>query len=221
MENVILTDEPFVSENVNTAEETALTGETVAINAENGAAETSDSVLRERSREQTRGGARVLMTIIALCGAAAGVIAALSGSHGAEITSALGERISGGFGEIFLRRALSGCAILLVEFLLGFFAFGDLLSWILPVFAGMGAGFFVAALQNPVFLPSEITVLATVIFAGADSALFSRKLFGLSTGNRAYLRGMSAADYSARFALMALAMVAAGIYEGIAAVNFA
>ena len=176
---------------------------------------------RERSAEQTRGGIRILMSITAVCGAAAGALAALTGNADSRIIAALSERISGDFGGIFLNRALSGGAILLAEFLLGFFALGDFVSWIFPIFAGLGAGFFIAGLQNPVFLPSEAAALFAAVFAAADSALFSRKLFGLAAGNRAYFRGMSAKEYSARFALLFMVMIAAAAYEGIAAVNFA
>lgn len=175
---------------------------------------------RERSEVETRGGMRILMTITAVCGAAAGALAAITGKADSRVIAALGERLSGSFGEIFLHRALSGGAILLAEFLLGFFAFGDFISWILPVFAGMGAGFFIAAAQKPVFLPSELAVLFAVIFAGASSAMFSKKLFGLSRGNRASLRGMTASEYSARFALTLLLIIAAAVYEGIAATTF-
>lgn len=180
----------------------------------------SETHPRERSTADTRGAAKAVMIISAVCGAAAGVLLAVTGKADSEVVSMLSERISGSFIEIFLQRALSGGAILLLEFILGFFAFGDIVSWIFPVMAGMGGGFFIAALQKPVFLPSELAVLLAVIFAGASSALFSRKLLGLASGNRSYMRGMSAAEYSARFALMLLAVIAAAVYEGIAATTF-
>lgn len=209
MENVIdLTerDMPFSEEITEIAAETEANEKTEAP--------------REHFSEQTRGGMRILLSIAALFGAAAGAIAAVTGNADSRAVIGLSARISGNFGEIFLHRALSGGAIVLIEFLLGFFAFGDFISWIFPIFAGLGAGFFIAGVQNPVFLPSEAAVLFAVIFAGADSAIFSRKLFGLASGNRAFFRGMSAKEYSARFAFLFLSIVAAALYEGIAAVNF-
>lgn len=180
----------------------------------------TEETTHERSSAPTRGSARTIMTVTAICGAAAGVILALNGKADASAVSAAAERISGDFIGIFLRRALSGAAILILEFLLGFFAFGDFISWIFPVLSGMGAGFFLGVVKNPVFLPSEITVLIAVILSGASSALFSRRLLGLAAGNRAFARGMSVSEYSARFALALLAVAAASVYEGIAALNF-
>lgn len=221
MENVIdltSSDRPFSIET--TAEMTAepQTVETVGIQISE--PQLSEPRARERSAEESRTSARAVMIISAVCGAAAGVVLALTGAADGEAVSALSERISGSFGEIFLRRAISGGAVLLLEFLLGFFAFGDYISWICPVVAGMGGGFFIAALWEPVFLPSEIVTLLVIIFAGANSAVFSRKLLGLASGRRSYLRGMSSAEYSVRFALMLSAMIAAAIYEGIIAAVF-
>lgn len=180
----------------------------------------SETRYREQTVSESRAAAQAVMVISAICGAAAGVLLVLTGAMDKEAAAVLSERISLSFGEIFLHRALSGCAILLAEFLLGFFAFGDFFSWICPVFAGMGGGLFIAALKQPVFLPSELAVLLAVIFAGANSALFSRRLLSLASGTSPHLRGMSAAEYSARFALFLLTIVAAAAYEGIAAVNF-
>ena len=220
MENVIdltAADKPFTVEpalpaaepqNVGTAEERVIE------------AQLSEPHTRERSTAENRASARAVMIISSVCGAAAGVILALTGAADKEALAALSERIYGSFGEIFLRRTISGGAVLLLEFLLGFFAFGDCISWVCPIAAGMGGGFFIAALKTPIFLPSELAVLITITLAGASSALFSQKLLGLASGNRAYLRGMSAAEYSVRFALMLSAIIASAIYEGIVAVNF-
>ena len=79
------------------------------------------------------------------------------------------------------------------------------------------AGLYSAA--NPVFIPSEIALLLAVIFSGARSALFSRKLLGLASGDRAYMRGMTAREYAVKFALMLPIVVAAAVYEGVMAVN--
>ncbi len=181
---------------------------------------TEEAPVRDRPKAPTRRKARTVMFITALCGTAAGVILALSGKADAEAVMGVSERISGNFGEIFLHRAISGGAILLLEFIFGFFAFGDYISWIFPMLGGMGAGFFSAALQKPIFLPSEIAVLLAVIFAAANSAVFSQKLLGLASGERSFMRGMSLSEYCARFAVALPIIIAAAIYEGIAATNF-
>lgn len=227
MENVIdltAADKPFSIETAQiTAEQQTVEAEGTQISQisePQSSPQISETQPRERSSADTRGAARAVMIISAVCGAAAGVLLAVTGKADSEVVSALSGRISGSFAEIFLQRALSGGAILLAEFVLGFFAFGDFASWVFPVLAGMGGGFFIAALQKPVFLPSEIAVLIAVIFAGANSAMFSQKLLGLASGKRSYMRGMSASEYAARFALMFLAVVAAAVYEGIAATTF-
>lgn len=212
MENVIdltNTDKPFLSEAAGSSE---------SVPSEQNVEQ--QSVPRERHAEGSRASERIVMTITALCGAAAGVILALGGKADSGAVAALSEHISKGFGEIFFYRLISVAAVLFAEFLLGFFAFGDHISWLLPLFVGIGSGFYTAALQKPVFLPSEIAVLLVVIFAGARSALFSRKLLGLASGDRAYMRGMTAREYTAKFALMLPIIAAAAVYEGIAATTF-
>lgn len=215
MENVIdmtNADLPFLKE--------TQTDETAASDAKEQDLNTEETPARDRPKAPTRGKARTVMFITALCGTAAGVILALSGKADAQAVMGVSERITGTFGEIFLHRAISGGAVLLLEFIFGFFAFGDYISWIFPMLGGMGAGFFAAALQKPVFLPSEIAVLLVVIFAAANSAVFSQKLLGLASGERAYMRGMTLSEYCARFAVMLPIIIAAAIYEGIAATSF-
>ena len=211
MENVIdLTnaDKPFIPETAGSSE------------SEQNIAEQNvgqQSAPRERRAEGSRAPERIVMTITALCGAAAGVILVLGGKADDSAVAALQEHLSGGFGEIFFSRLIVGAAVLFAEFLLGFFAFGDHISWLLPLFVGIGSGLYSAA--NPVFIPSEIALLLAVIFSGARSALFSRKLLGLASGDRAYMRGMTAREYAVKFALMLPIVVAAAVYEGVMAVN--
>ncbi len=208
MENVIdLTnsDKPFLSE--------------TAVNSENAQSEQNvGQQIVPRARETSRASERIVMTITALCGAAAGVILVLGGTADGGAAAALSERLSGGFGEIFFGRLIVGAAVLFAEFLLGFFAFGDHVSWLLPLFMGIGSGVYSAV--EPVFIPSEIALLLAVVFSGARSALFSRKLLGLASGDRAYMRGMTAREYAVKFALTIPIIAAAALYEGIALTTF-
>ncbi len=210
MENVIdLTnsDKPFLSETAVNSE-----SEQNETNAEQNARQSIPKV-----REASRASERIVMTITALCGAAAGVILVLGGKADGGAATALSEHLSGGFGEIFFGRLVVGAAVLFAEFLLGFFAFGDHFSWLLPLFMGIGAGVYSAA--EPVFIPSEIALLLAVIFSGARSALFSRKLLGLASGDRAFMRGMTAKEYAVKFALTVPIVLAAAVYEAVMAVN--
>ncbi len=212
MENVIdLTnaDKSFLSETAESSE---------SVPSEQNAEQNTESVPRERRAEGSRASERIVMTITALCGAAAGVILVLGGKADSGAAAALSEHLSKSFGEIFFGRLIIGAAVLFVEFLLGFFAFGDHISWLLPLFTGIGSGVY--SIANPVFIPSEIALLLAVIFSGARSALFSRKLLGLASGDRTYMRGMTAREYAIKFALTVPLIAAAAVYEGIAATTF-
>lgn len=218
MENVIdLTnqDKLFLSENnEDNNEQSGESDETETLISE------SEENTHERSVAPTKGSARAIMTVTAILGAAAGVILAFNGKADAAAVSAVMERISGDFLNIFVRRMIFGAIMVAAEFLLGFFAFGDFISWVVPVVSGMGAGFFLGVVKNPVFLPSEIVTLIAVIMFGANSALFSRRLLGLAAGNRAFSRGMTVFEYLGRFFIAVVAIAVAAVYEGIAVVNF-
>ena len=218
MENVIdLTnqDKLFLSENnEDNNEQTSENEQTETLISQ------TEENTHEHSAAPTKGSARAIMTVTAIFGAAAGVILALNGKADAAAVSAVMERITGDFLNIFVSRMIFGAIMLTAEFLLGFFAFGDFISWVVPVVSGMGAGFFLGVVKNPVFLPSEIVTLIAVILLGANSALFSRRLLGLAAGNRAFSRGMTVFEYLGRFFLALIAVTVAAVYEGIAVVNF-
>lgn len=218
MENVIdLTnqDKLFLSENnednIEQSGENEQT-ETLTSNAEENT--------HERSIAPTKGSARAIMTVTAILGISAGVILAFNGKADAEAVSAVMERTTGDFLNIFVSRLIFGAIMLTAEFLLGFFAFGDFISWTVPVVTGLGTGFFLGVLKNPVFLPSEIMTLIAVILFGANSALFSRRLLGLASGNRAFSRGMTVLEFMGKFLIALIAVAVAAVYEGIAVVNF-
>lgn len=164
-----------------------------------------------RAPEIRRSGTRILMSLTSICGAAAGVVTALSGT-----ASAAAAQWQGSFGEIFLRDVLIGAAFLAAEFLLGYFAFGDWLVWCMPLCFGMGVGLRYAAIGSYALLPCAAAELCAVSFAAAASAGFSRTLLRLSGGGTVYLERSPRKGYALRFLGYFTVIAAAALYEGIA-----
>lgn len=169
-----------------------------------------------RTPELRRSGTRILMGFTAVCGAVAGAVIAFSGSADPAALEALSESLVGEFAELFLRSAIIGAVFLAVELILGFFALGDWLVWILPLCYAMGTSLRVAASGTGVLLPSAAAGVCAVTFAAATSAAFSQTLLRLSKGGTVYLDLSPRRNYALAFFGYAVIIAAAAVYEGVA-----
>lgn len=167
-----------------------------------------------RSPELRRSEQVILMTAAAVCGAVGGVILALSDKPDPEVLQKLTDASLGGFGSIFLQRTMIGALFLAVEYLLGYFALGDLLVWAAPLVYALGTAFRITALQGWILLPSAIVGAAAVIFGAALSSGFSRSLMRLSSGGTVYLESSPKQKLTISFLGCFAAVLAAAIYEG-------
>lgn len=169
-----------------------------------------------RTPELHRSGTRILMGLTAVCGAVAGAVIAFSGNADPSAIDALSESLVGEFGALFMRSAIIGAVFLAAELILGFFALGDWLVWILPLCYAMGTTLRVTASGTGVLLPSAAAGVCAVTFAAATSAAFSQTLLRLSRGGTVYLDSSPQRNYALAFFGYAVIIAAAAVYEGIA-----
>lgn len=169
-----------------------------------------------RAPELRRGGARILMGLTAVCGAVSGAVIALTGTADSAAVETISGSLVGTVGELFLRAMITGGVFLAAEFMLGFFALGDWLVWVLPLCYSMGVSLRVAALGTGVLLPSAAVEICAVAFGAATSASFSQTLLRLSRGGSAYRDRAPIRSYAPAFFGYAVMIAAAAVYEGIA-----
>lgn len=158
-----------------------------------------------------RSGTFIVMAVAAVCGVAGGIVVSANGSF-SEAVSVVAEKP---FGEIFLMRLAFGAALLAVEFVLGFFALGDLLVWVVPLFAGLGAGFRIAQTKAWECMPSYIVLLGVITFAAAVSAGFSATLMSLARGGTIHLGSSPRRVFVLNYLGYLAAIAACALYEGI------
>lgn len=167
-----------------------------------------------RSPELKRGENVILMSATAVCGAVGGVILALSGKADISALAKITQHLSSGFGSIFFQRLLIGAAFLLAEFLIGFFAFGDLFVWAAPLCCAMGLSLRIAATESWILLPSAIVTLIACVLGAATSSGMSRTLIRLSRGGTVHLEDSLHVKYIVSFLGYLAAVLAGAIYEG-------
>lgn len=167
-----------------------------------------------RSPELKRGEYLILMSASAVCGAIGGVILALSGKADPWAIEKIIQGLSSGFGNIFFQRTLIGAAFLLAEYILGFFALGDLLVWAAPLCCAMGLSLRIAATESWILLPSAIVTLIACVIGAATSSGFSRALMRLSRGGTVHLGSSPRQKYTINFLGYLAAIIAGAIYEG-------
>lgn len=169
-----------------------------------------------RSPELRRSEQIILMSAAAVCGAVGGVLLALSGKADSdpEIMQRLIDNTLNGFVRIFLERVMLGVLFLGIEYLLGFFALGDLFVWAAPLTYSLGTAFRVTALKAWVLLPSAVVGAIGVIVGAALSSGFSHALMRLSSGGTVYLESSPKQKLAVSFLGCLAAVVAAAIYEG-------
>lgn len=175
----------------------------------------SDTYRHVRSPGLRRSEQMILMSAAAVCGAVGGVLLALSGNFSdPEITQKLIDNTLSGFGSIFLQRVMLGALFLGIEYLLGFFALGDLFVWSSPLAYSLGTAFRVTMLKEWILLPSAIVSTVAVIFGAALSSGFSYALMRLSSGGTVYLESSPKQKLTVSFLGCLAAVIAAAIYEG-------
>ena len=199
--------------------EIIIDGEVVDVSPEavSEAPEISEEYTHIRSPEISRNSQKILMTGIAVAGTAAGAVAALSGAFGENPAERLAERFSAGFWSVFSGRFLINTGCLAVEFLFAFFALGDLLVWVVPLFLGLGTGLTFASIQHAALLPSAAAVILCGGFGAAFSSCFSTELRFFAGGKNRRTDDFPAKYLAARFFVLLIGMSLAALYEGIIA----
>ncbi len=150
--------------------------------------------------------------LAAAAGTAAGVLAAASAGDLDYSESLL--CASGSFWQILGMRLLWGAAFLLAEYILGFFALGDMLVWAVPLVCGLGTGaaltgaFSLHGISAALLIPScAASVAAVVSGAGVSAAMSSQLLRLVSTDKSSIVAARPAAgEYTLRF-LVCLAIL--------------
>lgn len=165
-----------------------------------------------RSPELRRNGTKLTMTAAALIGAAAGARLLF----GEFAPGTLVNGISGTFGEIFLRQTLHSALFLAAEFILGFFAFGDLAVWVVPFL--YGAGTALRAASSLKLLPGAFVCLIGVILGAAYSADMSGLLLKLTRGGTVYMDTRPRLSYALGFAGCLAAAALGAMITGIISV---
>ena len=167
-----------------------------------------------RSPELKRGEYVILMSATAVCGAVGGAILALSGKADVSALAKITQDLSGGFGSVFFQRLLIGAAFLLAEYIIGFFAFGDLFVWAAPMCCAMGLSLRIAATKSWILLPSAIITLIGCVMGAATSSGLSHTLIRLSRGGTVHLEDSIHVKYTVSFLGYLAAVLAGAIYEG-------
>ena len=168
-----------------------------------------------RSSELERGEYIFLMAATAVCGATAGAILALSGKADMSALLKITQDLSSGFGNIFFQRLIIGSALLLAEFLVGFFALGDLFVWAAPLCCAMGLSLRITATESWILLPSAIVTLIACVMGAATSSGLSRTLMRLSRGGTVHLEDSLHVKYIISFLGYLAAVLVGAIYEGL------
>lgn len=153
-----------------------------------------------RSPLLRRHSTKITMSVAAVIGVAAGARLILAGDLFAEnAANAVAQTLVGSFGEIFLRQAVLGTVFLCVEFLLGFFAFGDILVWTVPFLSTVGTVLRLFSAGSPKILPGTLICLVAVVAGAAYSADMSELLMRLSRGGTVYMETRPKRTYALHF----------------------
>ncbi|MGN1111137.1 MAG: hypothetical protein ACI4QY_05740 [Oscillospiraceae bacterium] len=164
-----------------------------------------------RHPQAHRSSTLIVMALSAVCGAIGGVVASGNVEASREISGSLSRT----FGEIFLNRTIVGAGFLALEYVLGFFALGDLLVWSVPLAAGLGLALRIAAAKAWVLLPSSILLLFVIAFGATVSAGFSDTLMRASRGGTVHLGNSPRKLFTLNFLGYLAAAIVCALYEGI------
>lgn len=172
---------------------------------------------RVRSPELRRHGTKLLMTAAAAVGAAAGARLIFGEEAPESLVNSVSQTLAGTFGAVFLRQTLLGVMFLAVEFILGFFAVGDLAVWIAPFLCGAGTVLRLSAYGLPKLLPGAVICLGGVIMGAAYSADMSGLLLKLTKGGTVYMDAHPRRSYAVGFIGCLAAVILGSILTGILA----
>lgn len=175
---------------------------------------TSREKRKSARRVRTERGSVLIMALTAILGATGGAIAA---KHCGNIPAGVLLNTHGSFLSLFLARTIYGGVFLLAEYILGFFALGGALVWIVPLLCGMGTGVALAGAGENMLalLPAAVITLAAAVFGAELSESLSGQLLRVLSGSRTGLviTNGTAADYTLRFLGLLGVNIAAGIIE--------
>lgn len=187
-------------------------------------AEEKSAPIAEQAQESAHSAPRVerrtsvALWLAAVCGVAGGIIAAGAGGSADTLLCSGG----GSFLALFLDRLLYCGAFLLAEYLLGFFALGEWVAWLVPLLCGLGAGYSAVGLLGIkggglLLVPAALS-LVCVVFGAAKAERFSAQLLRVVSGSRTgiVLTNGSLRDYTTGyFGCAVLAVISALIEAAI------
>ncbi len=184
-------------------------------------ADISEQPVYERAAHTSR---RFERRPYALLAAAAGVlggvvIALFFPISGGDFLSGVAASAEGGFAAALFRRLGQVGAFLLVEFLLGYFAAGGAVAWIVPLVCGLSsgltsAGVIAAGGSAWVILP-ELLYTVIITAAANTSAELSALLLRLVSGESSSVvtRGRVSRGYDLQYAVYLLLILAVAVIE--------
>lgn len=156
----------------------------------------------------------------AAAGVIAGVITALCfPAEGADILSGVAGSAQGGFAAELFRRMGQAGIFLLGEYLLGYFAAGGAVVWLLPLVYGLGAGLgaagTISAGGSLWVIAAELIYTALNVMGAITSGELSKLLLRLISGDSCSVvaRGRASRGYNLQFAVYLMIMLAAAITE--------
>ena len=165
-----------------------------------------------RSPELRRNGTKLMMTLSAVIGAAAGA-RLLFGGASETLSASVSRMLTGTFAEVFMRQLFLGALFLAAEFVLGFFALGDLAVWAAPFLYGAGTVLRLAA-SSPKLIPGALVSLVGVVLGAAFSADMSVMLLRLTRGGTVYTDTSPRRSYAVAFAGCLAAVALGSILTG-------
>ena len=167
-----------------------------------------------RSPELRRHGTKLLMAVSAVIGAAAGARLLFGDAASETLSASVSRMLTGTFAEVFLRQTFLGVLFLAAEFVLGFFALGDLAVWAAPFLYGAGTVLRLAA-SSPKLIPGALISLIGVVAGAACSADMSVLLLRLTRGGTVYMDTRPRRSYAIAFAGCLAAVALGAMLTGI------
>lgn len=163
---------------------------------------------------------RPLTIVVAVVGVLLGVITALFFPlSGGDFLSGVAASAEGGFAAALLRRLGQVGVFLLLEFLLGYFAAGGAVVWIVPFIYGLSAGLSAAGVAAAggsawVIVP-ELLYTVIITAAANTSTELSSLLLRLVSGESSSVvtRGRASRSYDLQFAVYLLVILTVAIIE--------
>lgn len=167
-----------------------------------------------RSLRVSRNSSLVLW-LAAVCGISGGLLSAQTVGAVEGVLFSTG----GSFLALFLSRLAYGGVFLLAEYLIGFFALGEWLVWLVPLCCGLGTGLSAAAGfgrdETLLLVPPAALTLLAVVFGARCSGDFSAQLLRVVSGSRTgiVLTSEATKGYTLRFLGYLAAVAAAALFE--------